>query len=195
MEFEDMQRIWNKQNDTPLYAIDEAALYKRIQRKSRSTEFALNMLEWSIGLSTLVSIAVLYLNWAGDNVPWGYYLIPAMLLIIAGYVFRLRRHRQQNARRFSPGLMGELEKAIAHNNFLLNRINTMLWWYLIPVFGGFAVYFYVQQGPYWFPSVILMGIVGVIAFIGGRWEVRKFHEPKQRDLESLQRLLTENNEP
>lgn len=192
MEFEDMQRIWSKQDDAPLYAIDETALFKRVQKKSRSTEFALNMLEWSIALSSFVCIFALYINWVGDNVPWAYYLIPAMLLIITGYVFLLRRSRQREAQRFPTGLVGELEKAIAHNNFLIERSNSMLWWYLIPVFGGFAIYFYIEQGPYWLPSVLLMPILGIISFLAIRWELRKFHEPKQRDLEVLRKLLTEH---
>ncbi|MEM7118766.1 MAG: hypothetical protein AAF614_40490 [Chloroflexota bacterium] len=187
-----MQRIWSKQDDEPLYAINEAALYKRIQRKSRSTEFGLNMMEWGVILSSFFSIIVLYVNWVGDNVPWGYYLIPAMLFVISGYVFILRRYRQKNADRFSLGLMGELEKAIAHNNILLERASTMIWWYMLPVFGGFMLYFYVEQGPYWRESVAFMPIVSVLAFVVTRWELRKFHEPRQRDLEALRKLLTED---
>lgn len=193
MEFEDMQRIWNKQDDEPLYAINEAALFKRVQKKSRSTEFGLNMMEWGVVLSSFFSIFVLYINWADDNVPWAYYLIPAMLLVISAYVYGLRRFRQRGAQRFPTGLLGELEKAIAHNNFLIERMHTMTWWYSIPVFGGFAIYFYIEQGPYWLPSVILMPIIGALSFFAIRWEIRKFHEPKQRDLKALQQMLAEND--
>ena len=189
MEFEDMQQIWNKQDDTPLYAINEATLLKRVQKKSRSTEFALNMLEGSIVASSFFSAFVMHINWAGDNVPWAFYLMPALLLIIAGYVYALRRHRKKRAYRFPTSLLGELDKAIAHNTFLLERINTILWWYLIPVFGGFIIYFYVEQGPYWWQSMLFMVIVGILSFFACRWEIRKFHEPKQRDLEALHDLL------
>ena len=137
MEFEEMQRIWNKQDEAPLYAINEATLLKRIRSKSRSTEFGLNLLEGGIIGSSIVSLGALYINWAGDDVPTAFYLVPIMLIVISGYVLALRRRRKVNATRYQATIISELEKAIAHNEFLLERIQTIFWWYLLPVFGGF----------------------------------------------------------
>ena len=36
MEFDEMKKIWDAQNNQPLYVMDENALYKRIQSKMNS---------------------------------------------------------------------------------------------------------------------------------------------------------------
>lgn len=194
MEFEDIQRIWHTQEEAPMYAINQETLFKQLRKKSRSTESALNFFEAAIIVSSIFSIIMLYINWADNNVPWTYYLIPGMLLVISAYIALLRYRRKRNAHRYGQSLMDELEKAIAHNQFLLERARTMIWWYILPVFGGFMIYFYVEQGPYWWQSILSMIGVGILAIWGARWEIRKWHEPRQRDLEALRKLLTENRE-
>ena len=46
MEFEEMKRIWDSQNEEPLYAINEATLYRRIQEKGSSISYWLSLNEW-----------------------------------------------------------------------------------------------------------------------------------------------------
>jgi len=45
MEFEDMQIIWNNQNQEKLYAINEAALHTQIKRKGKSISRNLDIVE------------------------------------------------------------------------------------------------------------------------------------------------------
>ena len=191
MEFEDMQRIWNKQQNESLYAINEDALRKRIHRKSRSTDQALNMLEGGVIGSSIFSLISLYINWVGDGLPLAYFLLPLMLIVISLYVFVWRRQRQKELQKFDSTTIGKLDKAIAQNDFLVERIQKMIWWYMVPVFGGFAIYFYFEQGPYWRESMVAMIVLGILSYIGVHWELNKFHIPKKRDLEALRDLLSQ----
>jgi len=192
MEFEDLQRIWDEQKNESLYAINEEALHKRIAKSRRSIEFGLNMLEWGVIGSSLISLFALYLNWVGDPIPLGYHLIPVMLLVISTHVFLLRRQRQRQIDEYPPTMVGELDKAIAQNDFLVKRIQTAVWWYMLPVFGGFTFYFYYEKGPYWWQSVLAMIGCGVLSYCGVLWELRKFHLPKKQDLQALHKLLSQS---
>ncbi len=189
MQFEALQQIWNEQEDEMLFAIDRETLHKRVSQKSRSLTHVLNIFEWSLIGSNIVSIIVLYMNWAGDGVPVSYYLVPAILIIITGYLLRMRTVRKVRLAQYDHSLMGDLDRALAQNRFILDRVQTMVWWYVLPVFGGFTLFFYVQKGPFWWQSMLLMVVVAALSYAGGRWELNKFYRPNQRDLEALRNLL------
>ena len=45
MEFEELQKIWDSQNNRPVYAIDEKALHNRILSKKRQAYHITNTTE------------------------------------------------------------------------------------------------------------------------------------------------------
>ena len=59
MNFEDMQVIWNQQNERPLYAIDEAAMARWVQKEGRSVARWINFEE--LVMSGALVVAGLYL--------------------------------------------------------------------------------------------------------------------------------------
>ena len=60
MEFEDMKLIWDSQNNEPLYAINQEALYRKIQSKGRSITRTLDIVDvMMIGVNLLVGIILI----------------------------------------------------------------------------------------------------------------------------------------
>ena len=58
MEFEEMRKIWDSQNNAPIYAIDESTLYKRIKSKGNRASRIANTNE--IGLTIIfVTVSIL----------------------------------------------------------------------------------------------------------------------------------------
>ena len=94
MEFEEMQMIWNEQNQQKLFAIDEAALHKVIRRKSKSSSRWLGFVEWlMIALNPLIAI-VLVVDAVSESGPTYQFVIAAMYAAYAGYgLFRRLRYR------------------------------------------------------------------------------------------------------
>lgn len=123
MEFEELQVIWNAQNQQPLYAINEAAVQAAMwqnRQVSRRTWFrwvvatgflAAGSLAVVTGLSVLVSIDTAAFTW----------LIKARLVaagaLLLGFVAILARDWLREKRRegpFSGSLREELDRSIAH---------------------------------------------------------------------------------
>lgn len=189
MEFEDMQRIWDKQNNEQLFAVNTEALHKRIQQKSRGIGRTLNLFEGIMIGANLFSIFILWLNWRGDGREWYYFLIPLLLAMITAYVIAMRYRRQQETKQFEPTLIGDVNKAIAQSDILIKRMQSLFWWYIVPVFGAFAALFYVDNGENW--NFLLLLVFAIFSYVTTHWEIRTVHRPKKRDLEALRELLAE----
>jgi hypothetical protein len=120
MEFEELQVIWNTQNQQPLYAINEAAVQAAMWQKrqvSRRTWFrwvvATGLLAAAVitGLLVLVSIDTAAFTWLIKT-----RLVAAGALLL-GFVAILARDWLQEKRRegpFSGSLREELDRSIAH---------------------------------------------------------------------------------
>ncbi|MCO5183861.1 MAG: SoxR reducing system RseC family protein [Anaerolineae bacterium] len=189
MEFEEMQAIWDSQNEEKLYAINEAALHEQIRRKGRSVERKVDILEGiMMGVNLLVAI-VLTVDAVIDGEPLRFYLIPAAYFayFIVGLVWRMRRSRAQV--QFEPTMVGDLDKAIWQIDYLIRQTRAMLIWYLIPLLVFIILVLGWGNGSLW--AALLALVVIPLAYFGGRWEVNKFYLPKKRSLESLRATLLE----
>lgn len=187
MEFEEMQLIWNDQNDEKLFAIDEAALHAQIRRKGESIGRKVDILEWiMIGVNFVVAI-VLTLEAVRDGGPAFQYVIAAVYLgysIIAA-VRRLARRREILP--FPDTLLGDLDKALWQTNYLIRQSQALLYWYLIPLLSVVTVLLYVAEGQLWPLGMAVLLIL--LSYFGGRWEVNKFYMPKKREMEQLRKQL------
>src|SRR3954466_2700046 len=113
MEFEELQKIWDTQNNQPLFAIDENALHKRIVTKKKQLLHIARFSEW---LTMIVNAA------AGGFTLWHnftkqgtliLYILAAWLLGCAlfGLINRLRRISAQHL--FDRSVLGDLKQAIS----------------------------------------------------------------------------------
>ncbi len=48
MEFEDMKKIWDEQNNENIYAINESELHRRVIRKKNRVKRMINKFEWTL---------------------------------------------------------------------------------------------------------------------------------------------------
>ena len=150
MEFDEMKKIWDGQNNQPLYTIDEKALQKRIQRKRHS--FFVNISEWILIIGYFGAAIVL----AGLNrfvLPKAnifLYLEAAWMFAIVVYFVVVHIRRIKAGRRFDRSIHGDLDHAIHLINYQM-RISQITRWNLLP-----------------------MGALMILAFSG--WEARKLFE-------------------
>lgn len=189
MEFEDMQVIWNSQNNEKLYAINEAALYEKIKRKGKSVN---RLLESSqlvmIGVNLLVGIFLMIDAWR-DNAQGYEYILPAMYLAysIGAVVFRLVRRQEQV--RFEETMLGELDKAIWQADYLIQQGYTLIKWYLFPLalaLSGITLY---NGKPFWALGTFVL--MAGASYLSHYWEIQRCYVPKKRELEALREKLVE----
>lgn len=116
------------------------------------------------------------------------YVSAVALLMIALYIFtgRLRRKKLEN--RFDRTMLGDLEQAIHSTGYEIRRAKTFFWWYLLPL-GIPTLLNMVQAGvPVW--KWLIVPFAFGLSYLLVRWELRRKHLPRKRELEALRDLLT-----
>lgn len=186
MEFKDMQKIWDTQNDVPLYAIDEAALYKRILAKSKRASRVANMNE--IGL-TLIMLSLSVLLIIIDRSSMYAYVSALMMFLIAVYVWVGRIRRKQREQTFDRSMLGELDMAIANVDNEVNRARTFVWWMILP--AGLPVLLNMIQAGVVFWKWLIIPASYALAYALVQWELRRCHLPRKQELEILREKLEE----
>lgn len=189
MEFEEMKKIWNQQNNEPMYAINETALHRSIRAKRDRARHLSNIND--IGLIIIAILTSVILLLTGSNHIYDY-LSAVMLLLIAGYVLIGRRGRKRVERHFDRSMLGDLDHAIANVNYEIKRNKTFIWWFMLPV--GVPMFLNLVQGaaPSWKWLIILP--VFLLAFGVVQWELRSKLLPRRQRLEALRNTLTQEVE-
>ncbi len=188
MEFEEMQVIWNAQNEERLYAIDETALAAQITRRSRWLDRKLTLIDWiMIGVNLGVGIVLLIDGLQGDD-PVVQYLMPAAYLAFFVIAIARRLLRRQDEKQFEDTMLGELDRAIWRVDYLITQGRSLVLWYLLPLLLLFGIVAYRNEKLLW--AVALFVILLPITYVAGRWEVNRFYLPKKRSLEALRDTLT-----
>ena len=193
MEFEDMQVIWNSQNQERLFAIDEEALYAYIKRKGRSTNHLLQNFEAIMILGNLFVGILLVTEGFRDHDQLYKYILPIMFLLFSAVALIRRFWRHQEEVHFEQTMVGELDKAIWRINYLIRQGRSMMLWYALPVILALSILMVLDSKPIWAWFFLL--ILGLLAYFAGRWEINKCYVPKKRRLESLrEKLLQEQTD-
>lgn len=187
MEFEEIKKIWDTQNQEPMYAINETELHRSIRAKLRQSNYLVNVNE--IGLIMIALITSCTLSIIGHH-DWYNYLSIAAFLFIAGYIFIQRNRRIKQMQHFDRSMLGDLEHAIANVNFEIRRNETFLWWFLLPVVIT-STLDAMHKGPSlgW----VLLPFSFVLSYVVVQWSIRKQNLPKKRELEQLRDTLLKND--
>ncbi len=191
MELEEMQVIWNEQNNEKMYAINEEALYGYIKGKGRSVKHWLELLEWMMIAVNLVLGILLTLDTVQDSGPVYQYVLSGMYIAYALFSVFWRLARKREEVHFPETMLGELDKAIWRIDYLIQQGRSIINWYLLPLLIVASLVMVLNQKPVL--ALVLLLVVLPGGYLGARWEVRKFHLPKKRSLEALRETLTSSS--
>ena len=189
MEFEEMKRIWDQQDDEPLYAINEEELHRSIKSTKKRAIRLTNINDWGllvIGIVTAIVYSILSII---DNTPSVYdFLIVGTLLLITGYVWFSRIRRKKQEQIFARTMLGDLNHAIANVKYEANRSKNMVWWFIVPL--AILVFLNLSQGDVSLWKWIGIAAAFVLSGLLTRWEYIHRFKPKLRKLEALRKKLT-----
>jgi hypothetical protein len=184
MEFEDLQLIWTGQDRQPLYAIDQAALHRRIQAKLNRSRHLASANEIGLVLIFLVTTGILLLL---NPFSWLKLLPIATLLGVCGYIVLRRMQRRKKAATFEPTMLGDLDQAIAHQKHLLRESRTFLFWSILPIGVGISAKMIIEnKAEAWQWAAILGSFV--LSYFVARTAPGK-HQRRLRALEALREKL------
>ncbi|WP_338873322.1 hypothetical protein WBJ53_30240 [Spirosoma sp. SC4-14] len=186
MEFDELQKIWDSQNQQPMYMINEDALHNRIHTKKAKAGHITNFTELLlIGVNAGAGCLVVGLNASKSGTNLFMYLLAGWMLItaVAVLVSRIRRLHREN--RFDRSLFGELDHAIAMTTYQV-RLSQLMRWNTFPI-ALLVVAGMVDGGKSLWIAVALVIFFLLVNWASG-WEHR-FYVSRKVELETLQKKL------
>ena len=89
MEFEDMKKIWDEQNNENIYAINESELHSRVIRNKKRVRRMVNKFEWTLFIAMICcGLLAAVMGILHDQL---YKLADAFIFfMIAGYIYKSR---------------------------------------------------------------------------------------------------------
>ncbi|HEX6432238.1 MAG TPA: hypothetical protein VF008_31315 [Niastella sp.] len=192
MEFEELQKIWDTQNNQPLYVINEQALHNRIVAKKHQVIRIAVLTEWILIIANTASGAfVLQQNYTGRRGLIVVYLLAAWMLGTALYVLvnRIRRMREQ--KQFNRSLSGDLQHALAAAGYQV-RISNIMRWNTLPIMLLVLLSNWEGGQSVWFS--VIVALFFVLVFIASGWE-QGIYRNKMKELQVLQKKLQEEGQP
>lgn len=190
MEFDEIKKIWDAQNNQPLYALDEKALHNRIQSKMKSVIRYANISEWMLIIVNLFAAGLLLtLNSFTHAANIFMYIEAAWMFATVVYVVAHRSQRVSSSRRFDRSIHGDLDHAISVATYHVRLARIMNWNVLplgaIMIFSGWEAGQLVKAAAVILVSYALAFYVGIK---GNRANVRR-----RRELQVLKEKLEADN--
>lgn len=187
MEFKEMKKIWDTQNDEALYVINEDALHRRIKAKKMGTKRTTTFAEIILIASNLIGgglVIISHLLKNSGNVAA--LTMGAMMMIVGIYILFLRSQRIKRDRQKDVSILGDLENAIENINYRIKLSQSMIWFCLIVI--AFTMYT-VLNSDQSVINIVLISAFFIVGFIMSRWEHKRFNLGKKKQLLDLKEKL------
>ena len=186
MEFEELRKIWDAQNNHPLYAINEKAMYNLVLSKKKQAHHITNISELLLIFVNIGSgILVLALNIFKQSGNISLYVLSAWMLGSALYTLVRRIQRIKGDQQFDRSISGDLIHAISMASYQV-RISQIMRWNILPVAGLTLLGLWEGGKPIWIVVIVLLFFA--LTFYAGGWE-HNIYKRKKRELEILQKKL------
>ena len=186
MEFDEMKKVWDSQNNESLFAINEKALHNRILTKQRAAHHITNVSEllWIIG-NTVAGCVVLGVNAFRETNGVYMYLLSAWLIGSAFYLLAAKARRITGDQKFDRSMRGDLSYAISLAKYQVN-LSLLGRWNLVPI-GVLVILGFWEGGKSVWWIVGLLAFLTITHFAAG-WE-HNIYKNRKRELEILQGKL------
>ncbi|MEP5612079.1 MAG: hypothetical protein ABJP45_07500 [Cyclobacteriaceae bacterium] len=189
MEFEEMQKVWDKQSNEMLFVINENALHKRVKAKKKQANRIVNVTEIGLMIINTATAGILLADAIIDNEgPYDYAGVGIMLLTVV-YLLFIRKKRKNQEDKFDRSILGELEHAISNTQSTIQIGKTMIYWYLLPI--GIYIIINMIHNEASLSKWLLVAGAFILGNFLGNWEIRNCHIPRKRHLERLREKLME----
>jgi len=187
MEFEEIKKIWDMQNNETLYAINEKALHHRILSKKRSAGHIANFSELlSIFVNAGIGLFILGMAIFSPGAHVFMYLMAAWMFMTTLYLIMTRIRRRKSENRFDRSMLGDLDHAISNATYQV-RLSRIMLWNSLPI-GVLIPFGFWERGKLSVWILVFMLIFFAFVYYAGGWEHR-IYKRKKRELEALQKKL------
>lgn len=190
MQFNELQKIWDSQNNKPMYVIREEALHQKILAKGRKAGKTANITEWILIFSGFLAggiIVVFDLMDDGGN-AFSYIAI-VLFLMIAVYSGANRLFRKKRKIDFERSMLGDLEHALSIAEYQVSLSKGMFYGFWPATFTLSLISLILSDKPIWYSVIFAILFIGV-SYVS-RWE-HKCYLRRRDELKILKQKLTED---
>jgi hypothetical protein len=133
MEFDEMKKVWDAQNNQPLYTIDEQALHNRIRSKMNSVLRVATISDWALIAINLATGAVLLYNNPGSPGRNIFLVLEAIwMFAIVAYLIISSIRRVKASKQFDRSIHGDINHSIFLASYQV-RIAQIIRWNFVPM--------------------------------------------------------------
>ena len=191
MEFEDMKKIWDEQNNENIYAINESELHRRVIRKKNRVKRMINKFELTLLIAMICCGLLTTIMGILHNQL--YKLLDALIFfMVAGYIYKSRRDRIKYEGQSNLSLLDDLEQTIRSLDYHAKRQKYFILWYMLPIFFTIIINATFSYSKPWWLWVIFLAFFA-FAYWAVKKELRCRILPKKEDLLHLRSLLLKDN--
>jgi len=190
MEFDEMKKIWDAQNNQPLYVIDEKALHNRVQSKMSTVLRLTNISEWSLIMTYLVAGGILIgLNPFKRGANIFLYLEAIWMFAVVVYFVVSHIRRIKASRQFDRSIHGDLNHTISLLSYQV-RLSQIIRWNLLPM-GAIMIFSGWEAGKLFRVSAVIL-VSYTLAFYVTSKGIRA-NKRRKRELQVLKEKLETGN--
>jgi hypothetical protein len=184
MEFDDIKKIWDSQNNEYMYAINEQALHNRILAKKNKAVRITDISELLLLVTNLgAGFTVLLLNMTDKTPSISLFIMAGWMLLSGLYTLANRLKRLAGSRQFNRSVLGDLGYAVsvAVYQVRLSQINR---WNVLPIAIFSVLAMWENAKPIWISALLI--VFFLLTYFASRWE-HGLYVARKNELESLQK--------
>lgn len=186
MEFDELKKVWDAQNNEPLYGFNETALHNRILTKKKKGIHITNVSEFiGIVVNAACGCFIFWLNYFSHKSNVFMYCLAVWMLLTALYLFVGRGRRIKGDQRFNRSMYGDLDHAISVATHQV-RFSQLMRWNILPM-GIFILLGFWDTGKSVWIAVGTIIFFIVVTYASG-WE-HNFYKRRKREMEILREKL------
>lgn len=190
MEFEQMKKIWDTQNQKPMYVFDEDALHNRIRSKKRKSQRLASLSEYVLIISTIFAGSLILVKNLFFNVEPSIfkYAAGSFFYLITIFLFYQRSIRKSEEQNFGQTILDDLKHALSNATYQV-RLSAIMMNIIYPAVSLLAVLKeWISSGFSW--TIPAIALFFTLTFYAVRWEHR-LYESKLKELINLENKLLE----
>lgn len=190
MKFDELQVIWNAQQDQPLFTINHDALYRLVQQKTSRIEVYIKCFEWTMISVPLLMAVILPIDAWREGGGWDQYVVAVICLCVGISTLVNRFNRLKTPISFAQSIRGIIEHSLVRIDEHVRRLTLIFWCFHFPIAVSAAIgltFYSNLRIPLIWGGVLL---VTAFSYWGTRRDAQKMLQEKQ-ELEQLSAKLTE----
>ena len=189
MQFDELQKIWDSQNNKPMYVIREEVLHQKILAKGRKAGTTANITEWILIFTGLLAAGILIVfDLFYDEGDAFSYISVLLFSLITVYGIINKFLRKNRTKDFERSMLGDLENALSVSEYQITLSKGMLFGFWPAVYLVSVLSLVMSDKPLWFALALAVLFSGVSY---ASWWENKCYVLRRDELIRLKQKLTE----